>query len=176
MPVTLIVGTNSYISLTDAESYFTERLYSDAWNNAPADDKAKALIMATKKIDRQPITGRKAVFDQVLEFPRSIYSYNKNYLVNSYFITQEGHKYISNSQGWMTEDSVSDNVKNAVCEEALALLEYGNNKRIKLQRQGVKSFNLGSMSESYSGSTIRLLSQEAKEFLQPYIAGSVEIY
>ena len=176
MPANLIVGTNSYIDVSAAQAYFDNRLYSDAWGNATDDDKAKALIMATKKIDRQPLTGRKAVFDQLLEFPRTIYSYNKNYLFNSYYITEEGNKYISNSQGWITEEEVSENIKNAVCEEALALLQYGSSKRIELQRQGVKSFNIGGMSETLSGNTIRLLSEEAKEFLQPYIAGSVEIY
>ena len=176
MAVNLIVGENSYIDVTNAENYFAERLFTDVWNNSTSDDKAKALIMATKKIDRQPLTGRKASDSQVLQFPRSIYSYNRDNWFNSYSITEEGNKYISSSQGWITESEVSESVKNAVCEEALALLEFGNNKRLKLQQQGVKSMSLGKMSETYSGEVIKILSQEAKEFLQPYLAGSVEIY
>lgn len=176
MPVDIVVGENSYISLTDASTYFGGRLFADPWTNASEDDKAKALIMATKKIDRQALTGRKAATNQKLQFPRSIYSYNRDNWFNSYYVTEEGHKYISNTQGWITETEVSQNVLDAVCEEALALLQNGNSKRIELQRQGVKSFNLGGMSETLSGNIIRLLSQEAKEFLQPYIAGSVAIY
>ncbi|MDP4143185.1 MAG: hypothetical protein Q8936_01705 [Bacillota bacterium] len=176
MAVTLVIGDNSYIDLDYANNYFSERLYTDPWNSAGDDTKVKAILMATKKIERQPLQGRKAVNNQVLQFPRMIYSYNNYNWLDSYFVTENGNKYITSSQGWIIESEVSERVKQAVCEEALALLEFGNNKRLKLQQQGVKSFSVSKLSETYTGSTIKILSQEAKELLQPYLATSVEIY
>ncbi len=156
MAVNLIVGTNSYVSLEDANTYFNERLYAEAWTSETDDDKkARALITATRKIDRLIIKGVKADSDQTLQFPRSIYS--------------------EDTKLWVEESEVSQSVKDAVCEEALALLK-GIPKRVELQAQGVKSFSLGSLSENYgSGKIVKLISQEARELLQPYIAGSVYI-
>jgi hypothetical protein len=62
-----------------------------------------------------------------------------------------------------------------VCEEALAILDIGNEVRLKLQKQGVKNASFGKASETYSGNSIRLLSQEARELLKPYLAGLVVI-
>jgi hypothetical protein len=141
----LIVGTNSYIDVDEAQAYFDNRLYSDAWTNASQEDKSKALITASSRIDNVPVMGIKKIYSQPLEFPR-------------YF-----------------ETDVSQNVKNAVCEEALALLK-GVSKRIELQRQGVKSFSFnGGMSENYgNGKNSILYSHEAMEFMKPYF-GSVRM-
>lgn len=172
MPVNLIVGTNSYIDLTYADNYFTERLFSDTWTNADNDTKTKAILMATKKIERQPIRGRKVKPDQAMQFPRMFYSYEKCYLGMS----KDNPIGINNyGPGWYAETEASDNVKQAVCEEALAILQLGNSKRISLQKQGVKSFNIGGMSETLKGNTITFLSQEAKELLKNYISGGIEI-
>jgi len=67
-------------------------------------------------------------------------------------------------------------VKEACCEEALALLERGNSQRRKLQQEGVQSFSLGNMSETFAaGAGKGLLSQEAKELLRPWLIGAVMI-
>lgn len=149
------IGINSYIDVPDADLYFDNRLYSDAWINATSDDKAKALIMATQRIDRQPWKGIKVDSSQKLAFPRIMYS--------------EDYK------GWVSESEVSQNVKDACCEEALAILEIGNSKRIKLQQQGVKSMTIDKVSETYKGNPMNLLSQEARELLKPYFIGSCVI-
>jgi hypothetical protein len=47
-----------------------------------------------------------------------------------------------------------------------------------MQREGVKSFSLGSLSETFDGSkksAQELTSDEAREFLKFYILGCVEI-
>lgn len=173
MAVVLTVGQNSYIDVTDAQTYFNKRLFIDSWINASADDNTKALIMASKKIDRQPLKGKKVDVNQAMEFPRMLYSYEPmhygEYNIN---ISTKQYNY---GPGWYIQDSVPQEVLDAVCEEALALLQIGNSKRIDLQKQGVRAFNMGGMSETLSGSTIRLLSQEAKELLLPYIGGGVVI-
>jgi len=108
-----------YVSLTEANEYFSNRLHVDAWSSASDADKEKALRQATKEIDRQLLKGRKTNPSQPLAFPR------------------------------YPDAEIPQNVKEACCEEALAILESGNSQRRKLQQEGVQSFTLGNMSESY---------------------------
>lgn len=47
-----VVGTNSYISVLDADIYFNERLYSNSWPALSLEaDKEKALISAFKILE-----------------------------------------------------------------------------------------------------------------------------
>lgn len=97
-------------------------------------------------IDRQVLAGCKTDKEQVLAFPR------------------------------YPDEEVPEAVRQACCEEALALLERGNSQRRKLQQEGVQSFALGNMSETFStGAGKGLLSQEAKELLRPWLLGGVFI-
>jgi hypothetical protein len=74
---------------------------------------------------------------------------------------------------------VPEAVKEACCEEALALLERGNSQRRRLQQEGVQSFSLGNMSETYVATVAAagrgLISQEAKDLLKPWLLGAVMI-
>jgi hypothetical protein len=135
-----------YVSLAEANEYFSDRLHADAWADASDADKDKALAMAAKAIDRQPLKGRKTDPSQPLAFPR------------------------------YPDTEIPTTVKEACCEEALALLERGNSQRRRLQQEGVQSFTLGNMSETYAaGAGKGLLSQEAKELLRPWLLGGVFI-
>lgn len=55
-----------------ADDYFALRLNSDVWDDATLENKIKALMTATKTIDRLNFTGAKSVSDQKLEFPRIV--------------------------------------------------------------------------------------------------------
>jgi hypothetical protein len=178
MSVDIAVGTNSYISAADASSYFNERLYAEAWGNSNADDQARALIAATKRIDRQMLRGKKAVPTQTLEFPRALYRDDPyGYGRDNAFIGNLAECVYES--GWVMETAISSAVKEATCEEALAILSRGAeaNQRAQLQSQGVKSFSLGSLSETYrtGASAERLISNEAIQLLQPYLAGGAVI-
>ena len=175
----IVIGETSYVSLTDATAYVTTNYVSkDAkkvgWLALSDSDKEIFLKKATKKIDRQKIRGIKATLTQPLEFPRAISSdYNRaEYYQN---IT------ISNYTGYVVEKEVTQIVKDAEVEEALALMIDGNmsNKRAELQAQGVKSFSLGNLSESYVASSnqteTKLLSIEANDLLTYYLLGAVQI-
>lgn len=59
-----------YGSLVDAQSYFDTRLNADAWLESTQDEQKKALISATRRIDRLNFNGDKTSSDQTLEFPR----------------------------------------------------------------------------------------------------------
>ncbi len=143
---TITVGENSYIDIEEADEYFSGRLHAESWSGADSETKEKALRQATKEIDRQPMKGRKTTDNQALAFPR------------------------------YPDTEAPEAVKEACCEVALALLERGNDQRRKLQQEGVQSFTLGNMSETFSAGAGRgLISQEAKELLKPWLLGGVLI-
>lgn len=137
----------AYVTVQEGTTYFASRLHAEAWSQASACDKGKALDMATRVIDRTPIVGVKSAYDQANQFPR------------------------------YPDLTVPQAVKDATCEEALALLERGNSQRRRLQQEGVSSFSVGGLSETYvSGARGGgLLSQEAKELLRPWLLGAVSI-
>lgn len=156
----LVVGTNSYISVEDAIVFFGERLNTGPWDAADTATREKALISATRAVDRLLLSGRKADADQALEFPRALKS----------------------GYGWISQENVPQQVIEAVCEEALELLDSDGSERRKLQAAGVTSFQLGTLSEVYatgtSGRSAKpsgLFSQAARELMRPYVTRSVAI-
>jgi hypothetical protein len=60
----------SYITVSEAQTYFNDRLDTDPWDCATSTNKSKALSMATKIIDRLNYQGCKATDAQELQFPR----------------------------------------------------------------------------------------------------------
>jgi hypothetical protein len=84
----------AYLTVEEAVIYFdTGRLGSDAWDCASATDRGKALVMATRAIDRLNYHGEKTDPDQTLQFPR------------------------------LNDTEVPQDIKDACAEEALALLD-----------------------------------------------------
>ena len=144
--MSITVGENSYIDIDGANAYFAGRLHTDIWRETDDSNKEAALKQATRTIDRLLLKGRKTTDTQTLAFPR------------------------------YPDTEVPEAVKEACCEVAFALLERGNSQRRKLQQEGVQSFTLGNMSETYTpGAGRGLLSQEARELLRPWLLGSVNI-
>jgi len=138
--------SESYCTIEYANEYFKNRLHAESWGETSEADKEKALKQATRAIDRQLLIGRKTNPEQELAFPR------------------------------YPDTEIPKEVQEACCEEALAILESGNSQRRKLQQEGVQSFTLGNMSESYAaGAGKGLLSQEAKELLRPWLLGAVNV-
>lgn len=167
--VAVTVGTNSYITLADATTYFKDRLYAAEWTNASADDKARALIMATKRIDSLVLRGIKSVNTQTLQFPRAIFS---DYLF--YFYDEKQINFLNPYGYYVVEAEVSQLVKDACCEEALGILKdyQSAEQRKNLQEQGVKSVSIGNVSETYGSGrngTTKLLSNDAQMLMKPYL-------
>ena len=168
----LTIGTDSYISLAAAETYITENYISTetkpiAWALLTNANKEILLRRAAKLIDRQPLVGIKAGSTQAMEFPRAIYTDYKRRdlpIITTHF-----------DSDWYVQTETPDAVKYAQVEIALTATA-ATPKRVELQQQGVKSFSLGKLSESYgSGQQNAIVSQEAKEYLKPYLVGSVGI-
>lgn len=66
-------SANAYADLSEADAYFEERLETADWDGATSEDKQRALIMATRRIDQETFEGSKADLDpedQSLEWPR----------------------------------------------------------------------------------------------------------
>ena len=138
--------SGSYCTVEYADEYFKNRLHAESWGETSDADKEKALRQATKEIDRQLLKGKKTDAGQILAFPR------------------------------YPDEEIPEAVKEACCEIALALLERGNSQRRRLQQEGVQSFSLGNMSETFAAGAGRgMLSQEAKELLRPWLIGAVMI-
>ena len=104
IPMALVVGTNSYIDVADANTYFADAIHAEVWEVATPDDKAKALVTATRYLDRQKWNGSKYqdAPTQVLDWPRSGLT------------DAEGNE--------VDETAVPQEILDATCELALALL------------------------------------------------------
>ena len=179
----ITVGTDTYISIADADTYMTENYISTStelvtWDALSDNDKEIHLKNATKRIDRQIIRGIKAVDTQTLEFPRALKS-NCNY----YYDTNVTGVNVNRYYGYIVEEEVTQRVLDAQVEEAMSLSVEGTSisKRSKLQQQGVKSFRIDDLSETFgsglssSYNSTQFISNTAKELMKYYLAGSVGI-
>jgi len=162
-------SSNSYVTLEEATAHFGARLHADAWGGASEADREKALLQACRHIERsRPLVNRRPygyptvsaeslAYDplapsgpaQALSFPR---------------------KKDKDSDG---DYAIPQPVKDAQCEEALALLARGaeQERRAALQAAGVTSFSVDGLSETYAAGASQhpLLSAEARALLAPYL-------
>ena len=143
---------NSYVTVEEADAYFSNTLNTDVWDNADETTKEKALKMATRQIDRLPFAGRKLDINQFLEFPRT-------------------------NTALEFTDGIPNEITYATCEQALFVLK-GGSKRQELQKQGVKSYSLGDLSETFADNLSeaqKTICPEALSYLRKFLLGSVAI-
>lgn len=181
VPVSLTVATNTYVTLDEAETYMAGRLGTTAWDEATEADRAASLLMATRALDGLSFRGRKYDIDQTLEFPRAYWAAGSK----TGIFSEENERYstFNTITGyWYDADAgVPQRVKDAECEEALALLVSGGEEdRSSLMRQGVKAVSFSSFSETYSDAAVSrsrtgLKSVEAMALMRPYIAGNAAV-
>ena len=155
--ITITVGTDSYISLYDADIFFSKRLNTAIWDASSDADKAKALIMAAEQIDSMRFRGTKSTLNQALQFPRTYYSFVY--------------------RGFITDGTIPEDVKKACCLIAQDLLEGTNpSTRNQLQVQGVKRITIGNVSEEYTGVAPQAVSNpEALVILKKYTVNTVPV-
>ncbi len=78
MPLALIkedgtgkADANAYANVADGDAYHAGHLYASAWTAASADQKAVALVMASRLIDAEyQFGGTRSVATQALQWPR----------------------------------------------------------------------------------------------------------
>lgn len=150
----LALNDNSYIDVAGAELYFADRLNTTAWDGATAGDKSASLIQATKAIEAMKFLGTRYDSTQKLSFPRD-------------GIYVDGIL--------MDATVVPENVKEAVCEYAILMLQEDytapddleafsevavGSIKIKTNRsKGGKSIPpmVSSLLSNYKDSTVRLV-------------------
>jgi hypothetical protein len=156
----MTVGTDSYVSVSEADEYISKR-YTSAnadrlrWAAFSDQDKEILLLNACTELEALPFRGRKALIAQPLAFPRMPY--------------QWGHDL----------NYVPEAIKQAQIELALYLSNENKqselSQRQSLQAQGVQSFSIGDLSESYaSGGSMKaapLLCAKSARLLASYLNG-----
>jgi hypothetical protein len=111
-------SSNSYLDADEAADYFAERLHSSAWTAASAGDKDAALIQATRVIDaRVCFAGMATTATQALRWPRSG------------LVSMNGYP--------LGDDVIPDQLKDAVCELALTLLDGDVTIESEIVTQGI---------------------------------------
>ena len=71
-----------------------------------------------------------------------------------------------------SDDNKEKYFKNAICEQAIYLIQTQNTQRSRLMEQGVTSFSVEGLSESYDVSRAsKKICSEAMEYLKPYLLG-----
>ena len=122
----LVVGSNSYVSVAEADAYFEDRVDVAAWIEASELQKAQSLVTATSMIDEREWIGVAVSDSQLLAFPRH----------GSYFDTRLGLTVQLSSE-------VPKRIKVAVFEQAYHLL---NNDGLLDDAGAVDSLKLGNIS------------------------------
>lgn len=96
-------SSTSYVTLTEANDYFSDRLNVTEWDAADNETREKALITATRRIDEETFRGLKASTTQALKWPR-VGVYDEDGLI-------------------FASDSIPERVKQATFMAALELLK-----------------------------------------------------
>ncbi|MDR0884716.1 MAG: hypothetical protein LBN05_08985 [Oscillospiraceae bacterium] len=138
MPETLTYQTTAEADAYVAAHYRTNSKARTTWDALSEEDKGILLANACESIEGLPFTGRKAQWQQPFAFPRLPQQYGRPQVV-------------------------PDKVKAAQVELALWAMQDADGesaKRQELQAQGVQSFSIGDLSESY-GTTGAAASQPA---------------
>jgi hypothetical protein len=70
--ITTVGGStsNSYVTLSEAKTYFLRKLYTDAWDGATDEERENALLMATMRLDQLDYVGSVVTEFQALKWPR----------------------------------------------------------------------------------------------------------
>lgn len=185
--MTITVGTDTFISLNDAEAYFAARLYAEAWT-APIgwngdipifrDDATKeaALRTATAMLNRQKYAGRVASFSQPLAWPRignALFDarYSSPWqadaqapVIGGGILDQEGRLIPSNT--------IPKAITEATAELALYLLRYDlTDDRTRRGVLSVKSERVGDSRTDYDAtSTNDTLPAVVMDLISPFLA------
>jgi hypothetical protein len=144
----LTLGEDSYITLTDALTYFDRRLHSDAWTTASDADREKALRAATTLIDLCDFKGQRTTASQPLAWPR---------------------RYVFDREGCLVPaDAPPAAIKHAACEMAIHVLS-----RDPAQAgAGITRKLVGDLQVDYSAAQPDPLPALARRLLSSYLLDS----
>lgn len=145
----LTVGNDTYVDVVEADLYVQSHYLSTSsertsWEALDADDKEVLLRNSMTAIESLPFVGIKDDPEQPLAFPRKI-------------IIRDPCPHNGCCVLECTDIAIPQQVRCAQVEQALYINAYGADissaTRARLQQQGVKSFSLGDLSETYGDGT-----------------------
>jgi len=146
----LVLNTNSYVSIADADTYFETRIDSANWVAAEDEIKEQALVTATALIDDSSWIGSAVSSSQALAWPRKNAIYNDDRL---------------GLQVTIAENETPSRVKTAVYEQALHLVN--NEDLLTGTSQTFESISVGSISISDSNNDVQRLPMKPSTALRP---------
>ncbi|MBM3499406.1 MAG: hypothetical protein FJX74_12130 [Armatimonadetes bacterium] len=145
-------NANAYVALAAADAYFADTLEGREWLGFGREDRARALLSATRKIDEEfRYYGRPhdTVTPQALKFPRD----------GDY-----------DSSGALR---IPDGIRYATCELALHLLCAEKQPdlldRERLQEQGVRRLSVDGVAEQYRPGVWDNIPRRVRKLLRPFI-------
>ena len=152
---------NSYASVADGDAYHDGHLYATAWTGASADQKAVALVMATRLIDAEyQFNGTRTTAGQGLQWPRAMCPEPDNVHVPISVLLPIPYDYVQ-------YDTVPKAVVQATCEMARELLI--TDRTAAPAGEGLKYYNAGGVQTGYDKTDRRpVLSQVAQVMLAKY--------
>lgn len=151
----------SYVDKIEADAYLGGHPSFDSWNTASAGVQERYLKTASRRVDALPLIGQRYDPDQSLEFPR---------------------RYVDWSTDADTDNDgnpdVPERVKDAVCEEAIALYLGDTAEKTPILKnvsvEGI-SFSLADTDIPEARDMKGLASLEAFRIMERYISDSTEV-
>lgn len=144
-------SANSYLTLADAQAIvdgFVEDGDVTAWASATTDQKNRALVTATQRLDRERFLGARATDTQALQWPRTGVRKPDTY-INTYAV---GFPFRITTD-YYTDTEIPDQVKYA----QVVLAVYLNNNKDGMGLSGLedyKSVSIGSLSVTTAGASV----------------------
>lgn len=146
----IVLNTNSYVEIAEADTYFETRVDSTNWVSASTETKERALVTATQLIDDHAWIGSAVSSSQALAWPRKYATYLNPRLGLTVSID---------------EATVPKEVKVAVYEQALHLLN--NENLLAGTTQTFESISVGSISLSDSNGDVSRTSIKPAIIIKP---------
>jgi len=146
----LVLNTNSYVTIADADTYFETRIDAAEWDSSNDETKEQALVTATQLIDERHWIGAAVSSSQALAWPR------KNAI---YYDPRMGQ------QITVANNEVPSQVKIAVYEQALHLVQ--NEDLLAQKIQTFESISVGSISLSDSNNDVTKTSITPSIIIRP---------
>ena len=152
---------NTYADVADADAYHAGHLYATAWTGASPDNKAAALVMASRLIDAEyQFNGTRTTANQALQWPRAMCPEPDNVHVPISALLPIPYDYVQ-------YDTVPKAVVQATCEMARAMLI--EDRTANPLGEGLKFTGLGVNQTSFDKSDRRpVLTQLAQVMLAKY--------
>jgi hypothetical protein len=152
---------NAYANVADGDAYHDGHLYATAWAAASADQKAVALVMATRLIDAEfQFNGTRTTAGQSLQWPRAMCPEPDNVHVPISVLLPIPYDYVE-------YDKVPKAVVQATCEMARELLIV--DRTAAPVGEGLKFYNNAGVQTGYDKTDKRpVLSQVAQVMLAKY--------